>query len=173
MCFGPFVPWNMGTALHFGRDLAIIALPLWWSHLKPRNYALLATAAKRRSRFANASLNNPSSSSRILFILLENEMCFKQIKTFFCSFHMAMSLNQTLPKRNEFIYKRRIITEGNLNIGRNNSVNLIQIPGIVCSPGWRESPPLSWDGWFWGIQHPEKCGSSPCRGNLEGILHGI
>ena len=29
MCFGPFVPWNMGTALHFGRDLAIIAqLPL-------------------------------------------------------------------------------------------------------------------------------------------------
>ena len=75
MCFGPFVPWNMGTALHFGRDLAIIALPLWWSHLKPRNYALLATAAKRRSRFANASLNNPSSS-RILFILLENEMCF-------------------------------------------------------------------------------------------------
>ena len=172
MCFGPFVPWNMGTALHFGRDLAIIALPLWWSHLKPRNYALLATAAKRRSRFANASLVIPTihpSSSRILFILLENEMCFKQTKTFFCSFHMAMSLNQTLPKRNEFIYKRRIITEGNLNIERNNSVNLIQIPGIVCSL----SPPLSWDGWFRGIQHPEKCGSSPWRGNLEGILHGI
>ena len=154
MCFGPFVPWNMGTALHFGRDLAIIALPLWWSHLKPRNYALLATAAKRRSRFANASLNNPSSSSRILFILLENEMCFKQTKTFFCSFHMAMSLNQTLPKRNEFIYKRRIITEGNLNIERNNSVNLIQIPGIVCIllHSSRSFPP-SWDGWFRG-NHP-------------------
>ena len=59
MCFGPFVPWNMGTALHFGRDLAIMALPLWWSHLKPRNYALLATAAKRRSRFANATLVIP------------------------------------------------------------------------------------------------------------------
>ena len=105
MCFGPFVPWNMGTALHFGRDLAIIALPLWWSHLKPRNYALLATAAKRRSRFANASLNNPSSS-RILFILLENEMCFQQtiqvsckIETFFCSFHIAMSLGLTPPQK--------------------------------------------------------------------------
>ena len=175
MCFGPFVPWNMGTALHFGRDLAIIALPLWWSHLKPRNYALLATAAKRRSRFANASLVIPtihsppgycSSSLKIKYVLNKQS---RYVRSSFALFTLQWVDVKPLPKRNEFIYKRRIITEGNLNIGRNNSVNLIQIPGIVCSL----SPPLSWDGWFRRIQHPEKCGSSPCRGDLEGILHGI
>ena len=177
MCFGPFVPWNMGTALHFGRDLAIIALPLWWSHLKPRNYALLATAAKRRSRFANASLVIPtihsppgycSSSLKIKYVLNKQS---RYVRSSFALFTLQWVDVKPLPKRNEFIYKRRIITVENLNIGRNNSVNLIQIPGIVCSLGWRESPPLSWDGWFRRIQHPEKCGSSPCLpGKLGGDL---
>ena len=46
MCFGPFVPWNMGTALHFGRDLAIIA-PLPGEPFETgKLWPALATAAK-------------------------------------------------------------------------------------------------------------------------------
>ena len=59
-----------------------------------------------------------------------------------------------------FVAEDHYSAAGNLNIGRNNFVNLIQIPGIVCIllHSSRSFPPLpETDDSGETIRHPEKC----------------